>query len=115
MDPRFQKDNAKLEEVEVALGELDRDVVGLAPTRAKIAKNVIRWTLTALLYWWFWDVRWLRWTLLLVVPLVLVNLLGLTLLPRLLRRRRDRAARAVSDLEVQVVEAHLTKDGRGPN
>lgn len=56
----------RLEETEVLAHLLDAHVA--RRIRRSIAIGVVRWTITAIVYWWFWDLEWLRWTLVVTVP-----------------------------------------------
>lgn len=37
-------------------------------------RMIIRWILTFLLYYYFWDIKWVRWSLWFVGPMILINL-----------------------------------------
>jgi|GEM_PF-4188144 len=39
--------------------------------RRGFAIGAVRWSVAAALYWWFWSVEWVRWTLLVSIPAAL--------------------------------------------
>ncbi len=43
-------------------------------TRGRIIRMCIRWILTIALYYFFWHISWVRWSLWIVAPMVAINL-----------------------------------------
>lgn len=80
----------RLEETEVLAHLLDAHVGHRI--RRSVAIGVVRWTITALAYWWFWDVEWVRWTLFVTVPSALFFAVSMWRL----RRLSDERALAIS-------------------
>jgi len=68
--------------------------------RKKLALWFIRTALSVGIYWYFWDYAWVRWTLILTVPMSLLSLLTITLMPFLLQRKIRRLRAAIEQLEV---------------
>jgi hypothetical protein len=67
--------------------------------RKKLALWFIRNALSVGIYWYFWDYVWVRWTLVLTVPMSLLSLLTITLMPFLLQRKVQRLRSAIEHLE----------------
>ncbi len=40
----------------------------------RIFRSIIRWLLTILLYYYFWHLTWVRWSLVIVLPMILFNI-----------------------------------------
>lgn len=55
--------------------------------RKKLILWIIRTAISVGIYWYFWDYIWVRWTLVLTVPLSLLSLATITLMPFLLQRK----------------------------
>jgi hypothetical protein len=67
--------------------------------RKKLALWFIRTAISIGIYWYFWDYTWVRWTLVLTVPLSLLSLSTITLMPFLLRRKVRRLRSAIKHPE----------------
>jgi hypothetical protein len=67
--------------------------------RKKLALWFIRTAISVGIYWYFWDYTWVRWTLVLTVPLSLLSLSTITLMPFLLRRKVRRLRSGLQHLE----------------
>ena len=59
----------------------------------------IRTILTIVLYIVFWKHVWVRWTLLLYVPLSLINLWGIYGLPKVLQKKIDETEQHIKNVE----------------
>ena len=56
--------------------------------RKRWIKSIIRWILTLILYIVFWNTAWIRWSLLLVLPMALINLGYLLKAPSLFKLKK---------------------------
>lgn len=54
------------------LGTLQTQMYAMVQVR--LLRSIIRWNLTILLYYYFWHIAWVRWSLVLVLPMVIFNL-----------------------------------------
>jgi|GEM_PF-1918938 len=59
--------------------------------RKRWIKSIIRWILTLILYFVFWEKAWVRQSLWIVLPLALINAGFLLFAPRLFQAKRTAA------------------------
>ena len=67
--------------------------------KRKLLTSTISWLLTVGLYWLIWDVAWVRWTLILIVPLALYNLYMITFGLNKVRSRYERLLESIEHEE----------------
>ena len=69
-----------LVEVDGYSTESDDEIIQELPTlgtfftKKRLIRMYIRWGLTFLLYYYFWHITWVRWSLVIVAPMILFNL-----------------------------------------
>lgn len=87
-----------------------KEVLDPAYRRKKLITYVIRTLLSIALYWYFWDVSWVPFTLWFYVPLNLVGLALIWLMPILLERKIKRT-RAAIDRANEMIAEHEEMEG----
>ncbi len=73
--------------------------------RKKLLMYFIRTLIAIVLYWFFWDVSWVPYTLWFYVPINLIGLAMLVLLPRFLERKMKKAQAKMDDAQAIDIEA----------
>lgn len=81
----------ELEEFEALAHLVDAQVQ--RSVRRGLAIGVVRWSIAAALYWWFWSVEWVRWTLVVSIPAVLFFTISMWRIRRLSREQAREIAR----------------------
>src|SRR5688572_9897444 len=65
----------------------------------------VRTILTVVLYIVFWEHTWVRWTLLVTVPLSLFSLFAVLGMPYLLKRKIERARRKIEEADKIAIDS----------
>lgn len=81
--------------------------------RRRLILWAIRTTILAILYIIFWRYEWVRWTLVVSVPLSILFLVSLLVGPRLLRRKIERVQEAIDRIPDEVESGEMTWDDTG--
>ncbi len=94
-------ENTVRESLERELKEIEAsEMLTPAYKRKKLIAYAIRTTIAAIIYIYFWEYIWLRWTLLFYVPL---NLVGLGLIlgaEHFVHKKLENTRRKIDELEV---------------
>ena len=78
-------------ELEKQLSAIDEDLNALkSDLRKRWLRAMTRWTITIMLYIYFWEYQWVRWSLWVVGPLIGLNILFMIFGPRLIEAKRDK-------------------------
>ncbi|MCR9154395.1 MAG: hypothetical protein NXI09_09825 [Bacteroidetes bacterium] len=73
--------------------------------RKKLIAYLVRSLIAIALYWYFWSVSWVPYTLWIYIPINLIGLIMLTILPKFLEKKMQKAQAAMEDAQAVDIEA----------
>lgn len=91
MTPIPKDINEELAAIETDLANMKSDA-----TR-KWKRATIRWGITLIVYIALWNNEWVRWSLWVTIPLIILNILSMVLLPYFIQRKLNKVRELYQD------------------
>ena len=73
-------------------------------TKRSLVLWIVRWAITAALYVWLWEHEWVRWTLVLTIPMGLFSLYMIHKMGYRLPRKYERVKRMAVEVDSLVIQ-----------
>jgi phosphatidylglycerophosphate synthase len=80
------------------LAAIEADLANMkSEASRKWKRAIIRWSITLLLYFALWNNEWVRWSLWITIPIIILNILSMVLLPYFIQKKLNKVRELYQD------------------